>query len=231
VLLGSTSYGRDLAPRVAARLGLGLTGDAIDLDVDAEGRVRQHKPAFGGAIVAPILSRTRPEMATVRPGVLPAARPVAGRRAVVETLAVPAVAPRITVREMRPLAAAGAALDTAEVVIGIGRGIGGPAALPPIVQLAERLGAALAATREVTDAGWLPKQHQVGLTGRAIAPRLYVAIAISGAMEHMVGLRRAGVIVALNKNPKAPIFKLSDLGVAADYTTLLPHLEAALRPA
>ena len=116
------------------------------------------------------------------------------------------------------------------MVIGVGRGIGGPTALPPIVELAERLGAALAATREVTDAGWLPKQHQVGLTGRAIAPRLYLAIAISGAMEHMVGLRRAGLIIAVNKNSKAPIFKVCDLGVVADYTTLLPHLEAALRP-
>jgi len=230
VLLGATARGRDLAPRVAARLGLGLTGDAIDLDVDAEGRVRQHKPAFGGTIIAPILSRTRPEMATVRPGILPVPRPDPGRRVVVETLAVLPVAARVRVLETRRLDdPAGAAIDAAEVVVGVGRGIGGPAALPPIVQLARRLGAALAATREVTDAGWLPKQHQVGLTGRAIAPRLYLALAISGAMEHMVGLRRAGLIVAVNKNPKAPILKVCDLGVVADYTTLLPHLEAALR--
>jgi electron transfer flavoprotein alpha subunit len=230
VLLGSTARGRDLAPRVAARLGLGLTGDAIDLDVDAEGRVRQHKPAFGGVIVAPILSHTRPEMATVRPGVLRPARPEPARTAVVEALPVPPVPARVRVTAQRALAdAAAERLDSAALVIGVGRGIGGPAALPPIAALAERLGAALAATREVTDAGWLPKQHQVGLTGRAIAPRLYVALGISGAMEHMVGLRRAGLVVAVNKNPKAPIFKLADLGLVADYTTLLPHLEAALR--
>ena len=114
-------------------------------------------------------------------------------------------------------------------MIGVGRGIGGPAALPAIVELARRLGAGIAATREVTDAGWLPKQHQVGLTGQAIAPRLYVALAISGAMEHVVGLRRAGTIVAVNKNPKAPIFRMADLGIVADYAALLPHLEAALR--
>src|SRR5439155_268092 len=107
--------------------------------------------------------------------------------------------------EQRPLANAGAtALDAADVVVGVGRGIGGPAALEPIVRLVERLGGALAATREVTDAGWLPKQHQVGLTGRAIAPRLYVALAVSGAQEHLVGLRRAGVIVAIHKNARAP---------------------------
>ena len=230
VLLGSTTRGRDLAPRVAARLGLGLTGDAIDLDVDAEGRVRQHKPAFGGAIVAPILSHTRPEMATVRPGILRAARPDPGRRAAVERLAVPAVPARVRVVAERPLAdAPGATLDAAEVVIGVGRGIGGPDALPPIARLAERLGAALAATRDVTDAGWLPKQHQVGLTGHAIAPRVYVALAVSGAAEHMVGLRRAGVIVAVNRNAKAPIFRAADLGLVSDYVPLLPLLEEALR--
>src|SRR5436309_5613351 len=229
VLVPSTARGRDLAPRVAARLGLGLTGDAIDLDLDAEGRVRQMKPAFGGAIVAPILSRTRPEMATVRPGILRPARPDPTRRAAVERLAVPAVPARVRVREQRSLGdAAGAALQAADVVLGVRRGIGGPAALPAIAALAARLGAAVAATREVTDLGWLPKQHQVGLTGRAIAPRLYVALALSGAPEHVVGLRRAGVIVAINKNPKAPIFKAADLGIVSDYAPLLPLLEAAL---
>src|SRR4029450_5294979 len=99
-----------------------------------------------------------------------------------------------------------------------------PPALPQTPQPAARLGAAIAATRDVTDAGWLPKQHQVGLTGRAIAPRLYVAIGVSGAMEHLVGLRRAGLIAAINKNPKAAIFKAADVGVVADYTALLPHL-------
>jgi len=230
VLLGSTARGRDLAPRVAARLGLGLTGDAIDLDLDAEGRVRQHKPAFGGAIVAPILSRTRPEMATVRPGILRAARPEPGRHAAVEALARPDVPGRVRVVAEQPLSdAAGATLDAADIVLGVGRGIGGPGALLAIAALAGRLGAALAATREVTDAGWLPKQYQVGLTGRAIAPRLYVALAIGGAPEHVVGLRRAVVIVAVNKNPKAPIFKAADVGVVSDYVPLLPLLEAALR--
>jgi len=231
VLVASTARGRDLAPRVAARLGLGLTGDAIDLDLDAEGRVRQMKPAFGGAIVAPILSRTRPEMATVRPGILRPARPDPTRQAVVERIGVPAVPLRLRVLSERPLGdAAGAALEAADLVLGVGRGIGGPAALPAITALAARLGAAVAATRDVTDLGWLPKQHQVGLTGRAIAPRLYVAIALSGAPEHVVGLRRAGLIVAINKNPKAPVFKAADLGIVSDYAPLLPLLEAALRP-
>src|SRR5206468_844500 len=185
VLVPSTARGRDLAPRVAARLGLGLTGDAIDLDLDAEGGVRQMKPAFSGAIVAPILSHTRPEMATVRPGILRPARPDATRRAAVERLAVPAVPGRVRVVSERSRGdATGAALEAADIVLGVGHGVGGPAALPAVTAVAARLGAAVAATRDVTDAGWLPKQHQVGLTGRAIAPRLYVAIALSGAPEH-----------------------------------------------
>ena len=229
VLLGATSMGRDLAPRVAARLGLGLTGDAIGLDLDTEQRIRQLKPAFGGTIVAPILSRTRPEMATVRPGLLRAARPDAKRRVVTEALTVPALMPRIRVTEFAPLAStAAAALDEAQIVIGVGRGVGGPAALPAIEALAAQIGAALGATREVTDAGWLPRQLQIGLTGRAIAPRLYLALGIKGTMEHMVGLRRAGTIVAINKAANAPIFKSCDLGIVADYATVLPHLSEAL---
>jgi len=229
VLLGSTALGRDLAPRVAARLGLGLTGDAIDLDVAADGRVRQHKPAFGGSIVAPILSRTRPEMATVRPGMLRPAAPDPGRSPVVERLTVPPLATRVTTLRRDPLADAAASLDSARLVLGVGKGIGGPGGLAAVRDAAARLGAAIAATRDVTDAGWLPKQHQVGLTGRAIAPRVYVALGVSGAMEHLVGVRRAGVIVAVNTNPKAPIFKAADLGVVADWAAMLPHLEAALR--
>jgi electron transfer flavoprotein alpha subunit len=230
VLLGATVRGRDLAPRVAARLGLGLTGDAIELDVDAEGRVRQLKPAFGGAVVAPILSHTRPEMATVRPGVLPAARPDDARRAGIEALAVPVVASRVRVTAARALEGAAEAvdLDEAEVVLGVGRGVGSATAVAPILELAAKIGAGVAATREVTDAGWLPRQHQVGLTGRSIAPRLYLALAVGGAMEHLVGVRRAGVVVAVNKNAKAPILKAADLGVVADYAALLPHLATAL---
>jgi electron transfer flavoprotein alpha subunit len=232
VLLASTVRGRDLAPRVAARLGLGLTGDAIDLVVDADGNVRQMKPAFGGTVVAPIVSRTRPEMATVRPGVLVAARPDPARPVVVERLAVVLDPPRVRVLDVRPVDDRhGAALDAADVVLGVGRGIGGPAALPGILDAAARLGAAVAATREVTDAGWLPKQCQVGLTGRAIAPRLYVALGIAGAPEHVTGLRRAGTVVAVNRNAKAPIFRHADLGVVADWAAVLPLLvDALVRP-
>lgn len=232
VLFPSTTLGRDLAPRLAARFGLGLTGDCIDLDLDAEGRLVQYKPAFGGNVVAPILSRTIPEMATVRPGFLE--HPSPGERGTCESLPldVPELAPaKVRLLERRREAEAATALDDAEVVVGVGKGIGEPAALSRIEPLCEVLGAALCTTRDVTDAGWLPRQYQVGLTGRAIAPKLYLAVAIRGAMEHMVGVRRARIVVGINKNPKAPLFKSVDYGIVADWAEAVPLLVEKLRAA
>jgi len=234
VLLGSTAIGRDLAPRVAARLGLGLTGDCVDLEVNAQGQLLQYKPAFGGNVVAPILSRTTPEMATVRPGMLKKASPNPARQARIEMLwPDDAVASRVKVLSQTGAdAGKAAALDSAEIAIGVGKGIGGPANLPVIEQLAAVLGGApLAATRDIADLGWLPRQHQVGLTGRAIAPKLYFAIGIRGAFEHTVGLRRAGIVVAINKNAKAPIFQNADVGIVGDYAEVVPLLIKALETA
>ena len=234
VLLGSTAIGRDLAPRVAARLGLGLTGDCVDLEVNAQGQLLQYKPAFGGNIVAPILSRTTPEMATVRPGMLKKALPNPARQARIEMLwpddAV--TSPVKVLSQTGAEAGKAAALDSAEIAIGVGKGIGGPANLPVIEQLAATLGGApLAATRDIADLGWLPRQHQVGLTGRAIAPKLYFAIGIRGAFEHTVGIRRAGIVVAINKNPKAPIFQNADVSIVGDYAEVVPLLSKALETA
>ncbi len=233
VLLPATLNGRDLAPRVAARLGLGLTGDCIDLDVDAEGRLLQYKPAFGGNVVAPILSRTSPEMATLRPGMLQKLAPDPARRAQVERLQVEGLREgRVRVLAQRREERGGAeALDYAEVVVGVGKGIGGPQHLPEIAKLAEILEAPLATTRDVADLGWLPRQCQVGLTGRAIAPKLYFAIGIRGAFEHLVGIRRAQTVVAINKNPKAPIFKAADVGLVGDWAEVVPLLTQALSEA
>jgi electron transfer flavoprotein alpha subunit len=231
VILPATVFGRDVAPRVAARLGLGLTGECIDLTVDGEGRVLQHKPAFGGSVVALIASRTRPEMATVRPGMLAAGEPRAGRRAEPVRLTSRPVADRVRVTGRQPIGEAAAELGEATAVVGFGKGIGGTENLPVVQALAEVLGAAICTTRDVTDAGWLPKQYQVGMTGRAIAPQLYVAVALRGAFEHTVGIRRAGVIVAINKSAKAPIFKAADYGVVGDYAAIVPALTQALRSA
>ena len=234
LLLGSTAMGRDLAPRVAARLGLGLTGDCVDLEVDNQGRLLQLKPAFGGNIVAPILSKTTPAMATVRPGMLSQSQPDPSRQARVERLTLDAdVNSRVQlVSHTGADAAKAAALDAADIAIGVGKGIGGPENLHVIEQLAAVLdGAPLASTRDISDLGWLPRQHQVGITGRAVAPKLYFAIGIRGAFEHMVGLRKAGTIVAINIKAKAPIFKTADLGIVGDYAEVVPLLTEALRKA
>ena len=236
VLVPSTSKGRDLAPRVAARLGLGLTGDCIDLGLDAEGRLLQYKPAFGGSVVAPILSRTTPEMATIRPGVLrpneaDPTRPVRIEPLPLDAALAAAGPPGVRVVARRPLPDAAADLDDAPVVIGVGMGFGSAERLEAIAPLARLLDAALCTTRDVTDAGWLPKQLQVGLTGRSISPKLYLAVGVRGAFEHMVGVRRAGLVVAVNKNARAPIFKHADYGIVGDYAEVIPALHDALAAA
>lgn len=234
VLFGSTAIGRDLAPRVAARLGLGLTGDCVDLDVNDKGQLLQYKPAFGGNIVAPVLSLSSPEMATVRPGMLKKAQPHPARQARIEMVwPDDAVTSRVKiVAQAGADAGKAAALDSADISIGVGKGVGGTANFPVIEQLADALGGApLAATRDIADMGWLPRQHQVGLTGRAIAPKLYFAIGIRGAFEHTVGVRRAGIVVAINKNQKALIFQNADIGIVGDYAEVVPLLTAKLQEA
>jgi electron transfer flavoprotein alpha subunit len=234
VLAPATTVGRDLAPRLAARLHLGLTGDCIDIGLDPHGRLLQYKPAFGGSVVAPIISRTTPTMATLRAGMLPLRPPNQSLTAVIEELSLDGLPePRTRIVGATPGAVDAADLDHAQIVVGIGKGVGQKENIIRIQPLMDLFEAAMCTTRDVTDAGWLPKQYQVGLTGRAIAPKMYVAIGIRGAFEHTVGLRRAGLIVAINKNPKALIFKSADYGIVGDYAEVVPalcrHL-AAVRP-
>jgi electron transfer flavoprotein alpha subunit len=218
VLMPSTADGRDLAPRLAARLGAGLTGDCIGLELDDQERLVQLKPAFGGNIVAPILSKTRPVLTTIRPGVLRRPAPDRGRQAQVEYLpvdaAVSAGRTRLISRELS--AESGIALDSAGVVLGVGMGIGGPEHLPEVQALADALGGVVGATRKVVDSGWLPRQVQIGLTGRSLSPRLYVALGASGKYNHIVGVQRAGVILAINNDPQSDIFLHSDYGIVGD---------------
>ncbi len=230
VLVPSTANGRDLAPRVAARLNIGLTGDCIGLEVDAEGRLVQIKPAFGGNIVAPILTKTRPAMATVRPGMLAAGLPDWTRTAVVETLPVeslPASRMQLVRREVNT--DVGIALDRATVIIGVGTGVGGPEKLPVVQELAVALNAPIGGTRKVVDAGWLPRQVQIGLTGRSISPRLYIAIGISGKFNHIVGIQRSGLILAINNNPDAEMFRHADYGMIGDWAQIVPALTRAFK--
>ena len=235
VLFASTANGRDLASRLSARLALGLTGDCIDLSINETGELVQYKPALGGNVVAPIRSTTKPYMATLRPGLLDPIGPVQNATCSVEALdAPPLSSPDIEMLEVHTQEdARGLELEAAQVVIGVGMGIGGPENLPVIYELADALGATVASTRNVTDAGWLPRQTQVGLTGRAIAPQLYIAVGIRGDFNHMVGLQKAGTIIAINNNPnprRSPILQGADFSIIGDWEIYLRPLVEALKP-
>jgi len=233
VLLPSTVNGRDLAPRVAAQLGLGLTGDCIGFELDAEQHLVQLKPAFGGNIVAPILSSTRPQMATARPGVLQARRPNPTRQPLVEVLSLAGLPSAGTqwLSAAATVGAKGVELESARMVVGVGYGLGGPQNLPLAEDLAATLRASVAVTRKIVDLGWVPRQQQVGLTGKVISPLLYVAVGIRGFFNHTIGIQKAQVIVSINRDPEAPIFAISDYGVVADALEFLPLLTAELAAA
>ena len=229
VVAAATFLGRDFMPRVAARLGLGMTSDCIGLEVNDQGQLVQLKPAFGGNIVAPIISRTLPQMATVRPGMLTATEANPSRRgSVVEVHPTGLKAMGRVVEERFESDRDALRLDNADVVVCVGAGVGGPENMKVINELAEVMDAPLATTRKVVDLGWLPRQLQVGLTGRSVGPKLYLAIGVRGAFNHMVGIGRARIVVAINKDPNALIFKNCDYGIAADYAAAVPLLTAEL---
>jgi electron transfer flavoprotein alpha subunit len=226
LLIPSTSMGRDYGPRVAGELELGMTGDCVDLAIDKAGRLIQYKPAYGGNIVSVIMGATTPQLATVRPGTFAPVEPRDGTDAEIVELALdglPEPRTRLVAREHRP-DTAGYELDSAEICLCVGKGIGGPDGIREAEALAARLGAVVGASRDVTDAGWVPKNRQIGLTGRAIAPRLYLAVGVRGAFEHLAGSRKAGVIAALNVNERAPIFEHADVGLVGDWRETLPPL-------
>jgi electron transfer flavoprotein alpha subunit len=230
ILIGATERGRDWGPRLAARLGLGLTGDAIDIELDAENRMVALKPAFGGNIVAPIYSKTFPQMATVRPGVLELAAPSEAKQAELLTVRVEVSPPKsLLVKAHSALDPTIVPLEGAEVVVGIGTGVGGPEGVAKVAAFARVLGAAMCATRRVTDLGWVPRQLQVGLTGKSIDPRLYIAVGVRGAPNHTCGLKRAQTVVAINNDGDALMFERANIGIVADWQTILPALQDAFQ--
>ena len=231
VLIPSTTNGRDLAARLAGRLGLGLTGDCVGLDIDEEGRLAQLKPAFGGSIVAPIVSRTLPNMATVRPGILAACAPDYSIEPLVSHLETgEAEASRVRVlRTVVDESSDGADLEHAARIVSVGKGIGGPENLWRIRELAAALGASIGTTRDVADLGWLPRQYQIGLSGKAVAPSLYIAVAIRGPFNHTVGIQRSGTVVAINNSARSPIFRASDFGILGDWMEVVPLMTSVFR--
>ena len=238
VIGAATRIGRSVLSRTAAARGLGLTGDCIGIEWDGAGRLAHLKPAFGGNVVAPIQCRTRPELSTVVPGMARPLEPRPGRAVPVEVRRLDIAAPRVEVEAREPSARGDIdALDQAELVLCVGNVIAGPDDMErlrqvlPVLERATGFKGALAATRRVTDEGWLPRQTQVGLTGRVIKPRLYIGVGVRGAPNHIVGIRHAGTIVALNRDPKSPIFEHADIGLVGDWRELLPAFADALAAA
>ena len=231
VLLPSTTNGRDLAARVAGRLQLGLTGDCVGVEIDDKGRLSQLKPAFGGSIVAPILSRTLPNMATIRSGILSACGPDYSVQPVVNTLETSEqnVSRVRVLNRVSDESAEGAELERASRVVSVGMGVGGPDNMGPIRELADALGASLGTTRDVADAGWLPRQYQIGISGKSVAPELYIAVALRGPFNHTVGIQRSGTIIAINDSARSPIFRAADCGIVGDWREVVPVFTSAIR--
>jgi electron transfer flavoprotein alpha subunit len=224
-LMPSTPYGRGIASRIAARLNLGLTGDCIGLRWDRDGRFEQLKPAYGGNIVAPIITKTEPKLVTIRPGALPSYRPRTGDQIPVTEWAMPnQVSRRFKILSHKKDAGRDAVkMDTASIIVGVGMGLGQDH-ISSAVRLAELLHGTVGATRRVVDGGWMPRQFQIGLTGKFIAPDCYIGLGISGRANHVIGIQKAGKIVAINQDPNAEIFKSADLGIVGDAAAITNEL-------
>ncbi|MGD8836878.1 MAG: electron transfer flavoprotein subunit alpha [Desulfobacteraceae bacterium] len=232
ILFGSTSNGRDLAPRVAARLRFGLTADCTGLDIDNQGRLLCTKPAFGGKVMATIIAPdTKPQAASVRPNTFPVGKPDPTRPSIISDFSVNLTEGTIRTKlvETIPAPANEDKIDQARIVVAAGRGCGKASNLKWVRRLAGALGGVMAGSRSIVELGWIPATSQVGQSGITVAPELYMAIGISGAFHHVVGMNSSKKIIAINKDPDAMIFKYADLCVVGDATEILPRLLEELR--
>ncbi len=234
VLAGATAIGRSVIPRVAAMLNTGLTADCTELAIRPEdGVLLQTRPAFGGNIMATIVCpRTRPQMATVRQGVMRPLVPDTGRTGQVIPLELDAERLRSRVRVVQcehEVRADDANLHEAEVIVAGGRGLQDEKGFSLLRELAELLGGRVAASRAAVDAGWIGYPNQVGQTGKTVSPKLYIACGISGAIQHVVGMQSADTIVAINRDPEAPIFEIADYGLVGDLYEIVPLLIEKLK--
>ncbi|MFO8079224.1 MAG: electron transfer flavoprotein subunit alpha [Armatimonadota bacterium] len=234
VLIGATSMGRDLASRVAARIKAGLTADCTELTINPETKLlEQTRPAFGGNVMATILCEfTRPQMATVRPKVMAPMEFDESREA--EVIEVPvnieekSIATKI-LEVIKDDTGSDVNLTEADIIVSGGRGLGDPKHFALIEELAETVGGAVGASRATVDAGWIPATHQVGQTGKTVHPKLYIACGISGAVQHLAGMSSSDCIVAINKDPDAPIFDVAHFGVVGDLFDVVPAMIEAIK--
>lgn len=231
ILIGATSIGRSLAPKLASRLKTGLTADCTGLDVDEKGNLIQTRPAFGGNIMATIITPNhRPQMATVRYKVMAEAEPVENPLGAIEERK---VNPGELVDRTEIISfqreEGEVSLTEADIIVSGGRGLGGPEGFKLLEELAKLLGGAVGASRSAVDEGWISYSHQIGLSGRTVRPKLYIACGISGSVQHLAGMQTSEVIVAVNKDPNAPIFKVATYGIVGDLYEVIPELIKRIR--
>ena len=229
LLIGATNEGRDMGPRLSCRLRTGLTADCTALDIDEEtGNMAWTRPAFGGNLMATILCPDcRPQIGTVRPGVFKKTERDDSRTAEVVKEEIHVTADRIRTRLVEVIQELGAEnvdLEGADIIVSGGRGVGGPEGFVPLQELAGLLGGVVGASRAAVDAGWIGHVHQVGQTGQTVGPKLYIACGISGAIQHAAGMSGSDTIVAINKDPDAPIFNIADYSVVGDLKLVIPAL-------
>lgn len=222
-LMGATRIGRSLAPRVAAALKTGLTADCVDLDLDENGNLLQIRPAFSGNIMAQIKTKTRPQMATVRYRVMkPLNRDPSRKGEIVVREA--DVSEKTGIEVLDKINVGGVNISEADIIVAAGRGLKSPEDLKLLQELATLLGGALGSSRPLVDAGWIGKEHQVGFSGNVVKPKVYIAFGISGAPQHLFGMRDSDVIISVNKDPSAPIIGFSDYYVIGDLYEVISQL-------
>lgn len=233
ILLGATHNGRDLGPRVACNLNTGLSADCTIMDYDKENsNVIWTRPTYGGDLMAAILcSGHRPQMGTVRQGIFKKAKKNRDRTGVIirEDIHIAKEDIRLKLIERVKEVAERVELEEAEIVVAAGRGIGSPEGYKIIEDFAKELNGVPAASRAIVDAGWVPYAYQVGQTGKIVSPKLYIACGISGAMQHTMGMSGSDCIVAINKDPDAPIFDVADYGIVGDLFEVIPELIEVLK--
>jgi electron transfer flavoprotein alpha subunit len=231
ILSSASAMGRDLLPRVAARLGVGLAQDCIEAQVVDGQQLECVRPIYAGKAYARVRLLMTPAMATLRPNVFSLGAADTGRSAesVAFTPEVTAGQVHASVKEVHASAGQKIELTEANIIVSGGRGMKGPENFPLIEQLADALGGAMGASRAAVDAGWIDHQHQVGQTGKTVSPTLYVACGISGAIQHLAGMSSSKYIVAINKDPEAPIFNVADYGIVGDLFAIVPALTEAVK--
>lgn len=227
VLIGATALGRDLAPTVAAMLKVGLMADCVELKIDADGHLQAKRPIYAGKAFQIVkCPESRPQMATIRPNVMPMLQPDSSRKLNILKVNPPVGSQDIRAKVIDYVQEAAGKVDLTEahIIVSGGRGMKGPENFVILEKLAEAIGGAVGASRAAVDAGWRPQQDQVGQTGKTVSPNLYIACGISGAIQHMAGMSSSKCIVAINKDPEASIFKVADYGIAGDLFQIVPLL-------